>query len=240
MALPKIEYPIFDVHLKSLNRKVKFRPFLVKEEKLLLMAKEASDLPTVFDTVKQIVNNCCLEELDVANLPIFDIEMIFVHLRLKSVGENLELIYKCNNVVEDKPCDANMAFEVDLNEVQFVEPKGHTNKIMVTDKVGVCLKYPSLSTSTSIAINETNLEDIMELIVEHLDYIFDENSKYDADSITRQELEEFVGSLSLDQIGAFKEFFNTLPYIESKKEVTCNKCGYQHTIRVQGIDDFFG
>lgn len=240
MVLPKIEYPIFDVHLKSLNRKVKFRPFLVKEEKLLLMAKEAKDLPTIFDTVKQIVNNCCLEELDVVNLPMFDIEMIFVHLRLKSVGENLELTYKCNHVVNEEPCDANMVFEVDLNEVKFVEPKGHTNKIMINDTVGVCLKYPSLNTSTTIAINEINLEDIMELIVQHLDYIFDENSKYDADSINREELTEFVGSLSLDQVGAFKEFFDTLPYIESTKDVTCNKCGFKHLIRVQGIDDFFG
>ena len=99
MALPKIEYPIFDVHLKSLNKKVKFRPFLVKEEKLLLMAKEAEDITTLLDTVKQIINNCCLEELDVDNLPLFDIEMVFIHLRLRSVVESLELIYKCENVV---------------------------------------------------------------------------------------------------------------------------------------------
>ena len=121
MALPKINYPIFDVYLKSLNRKVKFRPFLVKEEKLLLMAKEAQDLSSLLDTVKQIINNCALEEINVDDIPLFDLELIFINLRLKSVGEVLELTYKCENVVNEERCGNSMTFEVDLNEVKVVE-----------------------------------------------------------------------------------------------------------------------
>ena len=239
MALPKIEYPIFDVHLKSLNRKVKFRPFLVKEEKLLLMAKEAEDVATLLDTVKQIINNCCLEELDVDDLPLFDMEMIFIHLRLRSVGENLELIYKCENVVNEETCGGNMVFEVDLNTVEIKEPEEHTNKIMITNNVGVCMKYPSLKITSSLLSQVESLENILDLIYEHLDYVFDEQTKYDADSITKEELYEFLGSMNLEQLEPFKLFFVSMPYVQTEKNVTCNKCGFNHTIIVKGINDFF-
>lgn len=239
MALPKISYPTFDVYLKSLNKKVKFRPFLVKEEKLLLMAKEAQDLTSLLDTVKQIINNCCLEDIDVEGLPLFDIELIFIFLRLKSVGETLELTYKCENVVESEPCGASMTFEVDLNEVKVEEPEEHTNKIMITDDIGVMLKYPSLRISSSMASQVDSIENIVDLIYEHLDYVFDDTSKYEAESITKEELYEFLGSISIEQLEPFKVFFSTLPYVKTEKDVTCGKCGYQHKIVVRGIDDFF-
>lgn len=241
MALPKIEYPIFDVYLKSLDKKVKFRPFLVKEEKLLLMAKEAEDITTLLDTVKQIINNCCLDnKVDIDNLPLFDIEMVFIHLRLKSVGESLELTYKCENVVNEEACGGNMVFEVDLNTVKVEVPEEHTNIIMITDKVGVCMKYPSLKISNSLASQIENLENILDLIYEHLDYVFDDQSKYDAESITKDELYEFLGSMGLDQLEPFKNFFVTMPYVKTEKDVTCNKCGFNHLIVVKGINDFFG
>jgi T4 bacteriophage base plate protein len=240
MALPKISYPTFDVHLKSLNKKVKFRPFLVKEEKLLLMAKEAEDLPSLLDTVKQIINNCCLEDINVDELPLFEIELVFIHLRLKSVGENLELTYKCENIVEEQPCGASMTFEVDLSQVTIEEPESHTNKIMITEDIGVMLKYPSLKISSSMAEQVNSIENIVDLIYEHLDYVFDDTSKYDAESITKEELYEFLGSMSLDQLEPFKEFFSTLPYVKAEKDIQCEKCGYQHKIVVRGIDDFFG
>ena len=241
MALPKIDYPIFDVNLKSLKKKVKFRPFLVKEEKLLLMAKEAEDLPSLLETVKQIINNCALESLDVENLPLFDIEMIFIHLRLRSVGESLELSYKCNNVVENNElCGGTMAFEVDLNTVEFKEPPDHTNKIMLTNNVGVVLKYPSLAISTRINQDNDSLESIVDLIYEHVDYIFDDVSKYEADSVSKEELYEFLNSMSIEQLDSFKNFFTTLPYVQTEKDLKCNKCGFEHKIVVRGIDDFFG
>lgn len=239
MALPKISYPTFDVHLKSLNKKVKFRPFLVKEEKLLLMAKEAEDLTSLLDTVKQIINNCCLEEINLDDLPLFDIELIFIHLRLKSVGETLELTYKCENVVENESCGASMTFDVDLNEVVIEEPEEHTNKIMVTEDIGVFLKYPSLRISASMATQIDSIENIVDLIYEHLDYVFDDTSKYDAETVTKEELYEFLGSMSIDQLEPFKSFFSTMPYVKTEKDVICGKCGYGHKIVVRGIDDFF-
>jgi hypothetical protein len=241
MALPKISYPTFDVYLKSLNRKVKFRPFLVKEEKLLLMAKQAEDIEALLSTVKQIINNCVLEEkVDIENLPMFDLEMIFIHLRLNSVGETLELTYKCENVVEENPCGANMKFDVELNEVKFQEIEGHSNKIMLSDNVGVVLKYPSIKIANSIASDNEELENILELIYEHLDYVFDENSRYMADTLDKEEVFEFLGSIGIDQVKLFTNFFNTMPYVQTQKHITCGKCGFEHTIVVQGINDFFG
>lgn len=241
MALPKISYPTFDVYLTSLNKKVKFRPFLVKEEKLLLMAKEAEDLPSLLDTVKQIINNCCLDEsVDIENLPLFDLEMIFIHLRLRSVGETLELTYKCENVVEGERCGNSMAFDVDLNKVEVVVPEDHSNKVMISEEIGMVLKYPSIGISTSIANRTDNLQNILDLIYEHLDYVFDEDSKYESGTFTKEEFFDFLGSLSLDQLEVFKNFFSTLPYVQTSKEVTCNKCSFNHTIVVRGIDDFFG
>lgn len=241
MALPKISYPTFDVHLTSLNKKVKFRPFLVKEEKLLLMAKEAEDLPSLLETVKQIINNCCLDEtVDIENLPLFDLEMIFIHLRLRSVGETLELTYKCENVVENERCGNSMMFDVDLNTVEVVVPENHSNKVMISEEIGMVLKYPSINISTSIANKVDGLENILDLIYEHLDYVFDEDSKYESGTFTKEEFYDFLGSLSLDQLEVFKNFFSTLPYVQTSKEVTCNKCSFNHTIVVRGIDDFFG
>jgi len=241
MALPKISYPTFDVHLTSLNKKVRFRPFLVKEEKLLLMAKEAEDLASLLDTVKQIINNCCLDEtVDIENLPLFDLEMIFIHLRLRSVGETLELTYKCENIVETERCGNSMVFEVDLNKVEVVVPEEHTNKVMVSEEIGMILKYPSIGISASIASKVDTLENILDLIYEHLDYVFDDSSKYEAGSFTKEEFYDFLGSLSLDQLEGFKAFFSTLPYVQTSKQVTCNKCSFNHTIVVKGIDDFFG
>lgn len=241
MALPKISYPTFDVHLTSLNKKVKFRPFLVKEEKLLLMAKEAEDLSSLLDTVKQIINNCCLDEnVDIENLPLFDLEMIFIHLRLRSVGETLELTYKCENVVENERCGNSMVFEVDLNTVEVVVPENHTNKVMISEEIGMMLKYPSINISASIASRVDTLENILDLIYEHLDYVFDDSSKYEAGSFTKEEFYDFLGSLSLDQLEVFKNFFATLPYVQTAKQVTCSKCSFNHTIVVKGIDDFFG
>ena len=241
MALPKISYPTFDVHLTSLNRKVKFRPFLVKEEKLLLMAKEAEDLPSLLETVKQIINNCCLDDnIDIEDLPLFDLEMIFIHLRLRSVGETLELTYKCENVVENERCGNSMVFDVDLNKVEVVVPENHSNKVMISESIGMVLKYPSINISTSIANKVEGLENILDLIYEHLDYVFDEDSKYESETFTKEEFYEFLGSLSLDQLEVFKNFFSTLPYVQTSKEVICNKCSFNHMIVVRGIDDFFG
>lgn len=247
MALPKIQYPIYKVYLKSLDKEIRFRPFLVKEEKLILMAKEAEDVDTALDTAKQIIQNCILDQgVDVEDLPLFDIEMMFIHLRLRSVGESLELTYKCENVVDaptetsDGICGSPMVFEVDLNEVEYIVPEGHTKKIMIDDKIGVMLKYPSITAAKRLSNEGSDFSDIVDLIYEHIDYIFDDGQKYKSEEVPKEEVEDFIGSLSIEQLEYFRNFFMTVPYVRSLKEVTCKKCGFGHKIEVRGLNDFFG
>src|SRR5210317_230493 len=135
MALPQIDYPVFEIYLKSLDRKVKFRPFLVREEKLFLIAKESKEPDDIKNAILQIINNCCLEDIDVNKIPLFDIEMIFIKLRAMSVGESVQLEFHCKNEVDGVECDTTTPYVLNLDKVKYVMPEGQDNKIMLTDKV---------------------------------------------------------------------------------------------------------
>ena len=150
--LPKIDVPIYNVKLLSTGKSLRFRPFTVKEEKLFLMANEGEDLTTVVDTIKQILNNCILDEFDIDSLPLFDIEHLFLNIRARSIGEVVNLKYKCNNDVldeetkEEKKC--NNVVQIDLNvlDIQPEKQEGHTTKIEITEKLGIIMKYPNFET----------------------------------------------------------------------------------------------
>src|SRR5210317_845367 len=155
ITLPKIEHPIVNIRVHSLDREVKFRPFLVKEEKLLLIAKESMEPDEVRTAIVQIIQNCCLEEdLDVTKLPLFDIEMFFVTLRSKSVGEMVQLVFHCTNEVDGKECNTDTDYALNLEKVKYEFPKGHTNKVMLTDTLGIKLKYPTLGNEVKFEAND--------------------------------------------------------------------------------------
>jgi len=145
--LPKIEYPLYEIYIHSLGRKVKFRPFLVKEEKILLIAKEAKESEAAKLAICQIIQNCAAEPLDVETLPLFDVEMLFVKLRAKSVGESVKLVFNCKNEIAGEDglitgiCNTDTDYTLDLEKVKYEIPEGHDAKIMITDKIGVRLKY---------------------------------------------------------------------------------------------------
>jgi T4 bacteriophage base plate protein len=143
--LPKIEYPIYDFYVKSVDRRVKFRPFLVKEEKILLMAKESKDPEAIRLAIRQIIQNCLVDNIDVDKLPLFDVEMIFLKLRAKSVGETVKLVFNCKNEVDGVECNTDTDYTLDLEKVVYEIPEGHDPKIMLTDKLGIKLKYPDLN-----------------------------------------------------------------------------------------------
>lgn len=238
MALPKLEHPVFEVFLKSLNKKVKYRPFLVKEEKLLLMAKESEDLQEILKTIKQIITNCCLDKINVEDLPIFDIEMFFVHLRINSVGETAELVYTCNNVVEDKPCGHVIEFNLDLKNVQYRGSDDHNKIIKLTEDIGICMKYPSLNLPEG-SLDESFKDGGYEIITEYLDYIFDEKQVYKKEDISKEELMAFFDDMSLDQVKLVKNFFLTAPSVVLEQEVKCPKCDYKHNVVTEGVLNFF-
>ena len=244
MALPKLDVPIYELNLPLLKKKVKYRPFLVKEEKLLLMAMESEDEKEVVNTIKQIINNCCLDDIDVDNLPILDLEYFFLNLRAKSISEVSELQYKCNNKIKDdsgeeKTCNNVVKLDFNLLDVKPQIEKNHTNKIELGPKMGVVMKYPNFKMVESIETG-SEVETLLKIIVECVDYIYDEDNIYYKKDVTEKELQEFVESMSREQFSKIQTFFDTMPRLKKEVEFKCTKCGYNEKIMVEGLQNFFG
>jgi hypothetical protein len=240
MALPKVEYPLYEIYIKSLDRKVKFRPFLVKEEKILLIAKEAKDPESIKLAISQIIRNCLSEDgVDVEHLPLFDIEMIFLKLRAKSIGESVKLSFNCQNVLEDGSyCNADTDYTLNLENVHYAIPEGHNSKVMLTDKVGVKLKYPTLSTPTTKEnVNEFDM--MLESLLANIEYTFDAESVYRIEDSTEAELITFIESLTPESLEQIAMFFATTPKVVLEDKVTCKKCGFVHTLHTESLLDFF-
>jgi hypothetical protein len=238
MPLPKLQHPTFEVYLKSLDKNIRYRPFLVKEEKLLLIAKESDDLKEIATTIKQIINNCCIDDIDVDSLPTFDVEMFFVHLRINSVGETAQMIHTCSNVVEENVCGNKTEFDLQLKNIKYIETSGHSNIIKLNENVGVKFNYPSISIPDNVLQNKFE-DGGYEVIAEYLDYIYDQDQIYKKSEVSKEELMVFFDNLTLDQIQSIKNFFLTSPRVALQQELKCGKCGFEHNVNVEGILSFF-
>jgi len=243
--LPKIDVPIYEVKLPLLNKVCRFRPFLVKEEKLLLMAMESDDEKTISNTIKQIINNCCIDDINVDSMPVSDLEFFFLNLRARSIGENVELQYKCNNKIEDangdkKDCGHVMKYDLNVLEIEPKIPENHTNKIELDKNMGIVMKYPNFKIVENVSSSNSNeIEQILGIIVNCIDYIYDSESVYYAKDVDKKELQEFVESLSREQFVKVQTFFETLPKIQKEIDFNCSKCGYEEKIFVEGLQNFF-
>jgi len=242
--LPKIDVPIYNVKLLSNGKNLRFRPFTVKEEKLFLMANEGEDLTTVVDTIKQILNNCLLDEFDIDSLPLFDIEHLFLNIRARSIGEVVNLKYKCNNDVldeetkEEKKC--NNVVQIDLNvlDIHPEKQEGHTNKIQITEKLGIVMKYPNFETLKKFK-DATEADSIIKMTVDCIDYVYDAEQIYYAKDSNENDLVEFIESMQSKDLEKIKNFFDTMPKVKKDVDFKCNKCGHEEKIEVEGIQSFF-
>jgi rubrerythrin len=243
--LPKLDIPIFETKLISNDQVVRFRPFLVKEQKLFLMTNETNDAKEMIKTVKQVLKNCILDEIDVDNLATFDLEYLFLNLRARSVSEVSNLKFTCNNVVknkeneEDDKCGNTVEINVNLLEVECVKNPEHVNKIELTDKIGIIMKYPTFSSINLDDLNSENIEKIVEVIAGCIDYIYDDNQVYYAKDTPQKELTEFIEDLKQSDLEKISKFFNTLPKIKKDLEFDCKKCGYHEKIVLEGMQSFF-
>jgi hypothetical protein len=241
--LPKIDVPVYEIKLPSTGEFIKFRPFTVKEEKLFLMAYESDDAKYSVDTIIQVLNNCIISEIDIKDLPTFDIEYLFLNIRARSIGEIVKLRYRCNNDVgtEEDPKKCNSPVEIELNvlEIDPIKSLNHSNKIEINDKLGIFMKYPKMN----LIKDNTDVEDfnvVLDLIINCIDYIYDENNVYYAKDSSKEELTEFLDSLQSKDLEKIKEFFDTMPKLKKKVDFHCNKCGYQENIELEGLQSFFG
>lgn len=246
MSLPKIDVPIYEITLPLLQKKVKIRPFRVKEEKILLMAMESEDDAAVLLAIKQIVNNCCVDDLDVDSLPVLDLEYMFLQLRARSIGEIIDLQYRCNNDVADenetKKCNNTIKLSFNALEIQPENDANHEKKIQLTQKLGVVMKYPDFKLVNKIS-NLSNLSDadvVAKTISGCIDYIFDNDSVYYAKDATEEELIDFVDSLTREQFEKVQQFFDTVPKMKKNLMFKCSKCGYEEELVLEGIQSFFG
>lgn len=243
MALPKIDAPIFTTKLISTGKEVKFRPFTVKEEKLFLMAYQSEDIKTVTDTINQVLGNCILNDVEVSKLPIFDIENLFLNLRSRSVGEVVSLSYKCNNNVtdengEEKKCNNLVEIDVNLLDIVPTIDETHSNKIEISDTVGIVMKYPKLNVVNSFKTGD-EIDSVIEMIISCIDYIYDEENLYYAKDSSKEELMEFIDSLPRKDLEKIKLFFDTLPKLKKNVDFKCNKCGYHEELLLEGLQSFF-
>ena len=241
MALPKLDAPSYELELPVSKKKIKFRPFLVKEQRNLLMAIESVDSKEVHQSIFNILNNCTLsEDVDVNKLPITDIEYYFINLRAKSVGEIVEARYRCNNVVDDKECGNIMETSVDLTKINVEIPENNSPEIDITDRIKIKLKYPEFGiVKDSLQIEDEN-ELTFNMVAESIEYIYDGEQFHYGHEAQPGEMLEFVESMNQEQFSKVENFFKNLPKLKDKIEMTCSKCGFHHTIEVEGLESFFG
>ena len=240
--LPKLDVPVFETKLVSNGKSVKYRPFLVKEQKLFLMASQSEEVNEIINVVKQVLNNCILtKEIDIDSLPIFDIEHLFLQLRSKSVGEIVELNYTCNNNIEvdgqSKKCGNLVSLNVDLSKVEADIDPTHTAKIQLTENMGIMMKYPTFNMVEKYNTDNVN---IFDMIIECIDFIYDKDSIYYSKDVEKSEMVEFIENLQQVDFAKVEQFFSSMPKMKQELDFKCPKCHYEEKILVEGIQNFFG
>jgi len=240
MALPKIDTPVYDLELPLSKKKIRFRPFLVKEQRNLMMAMESDDKETIERNIRQVLHNCTLtEDLVIDKLPIIDVEFYFINLRARSVGEVVQNRYRCENAVEEKVCGNLMDVELNILEIQPDMTNVVNDVIQINDRISVKLKFPEFSILERANKFESVTDMAFDMIAESVEYIFDGEQYYYAAESEPDEIIEFIESLNQDQFNKIENFFNNLPKLNKSIEVDCKKCGFHHTIQVEGLDSFF-
>ena len=237
MALPIIESPRYELTLPSSDVQVQFRPFIVKEEKILLMAMETKDNNQIVSATKDILKACTYEALDIDTLPMFDVEYLLLQIRSKSVGEVAKFKVICP---DDKQTAADVEF--DLSAVQVQVDDDHSNKIVIDEerKLGLVLNYPSLGiTKAGFDVNKENVETMFKVVASCIDHIYEGDKTYPAKDSTKKELVEFLEGLSQQAFLKIRKFFDTMPQLRHEVEVTNPKTGVKSKVTFKGLQDFF-
>ena len=232
MALPKYSFPIYTLTLPTTGKEIKYRPFLVKDEKNLLLSQQSEEETAMYDTLKTVIASCVVDDTKTEDLSVLDIEYIFTQLRCKSIGEQVELIFTCQN----EKCGQKESHTFDIKPEIIKHPE-HTNKIELFDDVGVVMKYPGTEQMKKImALNLNNPEEIIDMIAAHIDYVYDSEQVY---SSSKKELVKFIEELPRSASDKIKKFFETMPKLSQTVPYTCKHCGNTHDYTVEGIQNFF-
>ena len=237
MALPKLDVPIYELTVPSTDEKIKYRPFLIKEEKILLIAMESGENEDVIQAVKQIVSECTFNKLKLGSMPMFDVEYIFLQIRSKSVGEVSKLKVLCR---DDGETYANV--EVDLTEIEVQVNDDHTNKIELTDEMGVIMRYPTIDSFSTAGISDITADNMLDVIVTCIDKIYDKKGEdvYDSKDSSQKELMDFVEQMNTTQFQDVQAFFDSMPKLRHEITVVNPKTKVENVVALSGLNDFFG
>ena len=233
MALPKLETPIYELELPSTGEKVKYRPFLVKEQKNLMIAMESEEETQLRDSLASIISDCTFNKIDPYEIPMFDIEFIFLRIRGKSVGEKVKL-----NVLCPDDNKTRVDVEINLEDVDVHMKKEHTNEISVTDKIKIFMKYPGLKDMTDIKV-EQETEQIFTLIKRCINEIHDGKTIHNKIDISEKELDEFIDNLTTKTFEDLGTFFETMPKVMHVLKVKNPKTKKKGEVVIEGIQNFF-
>lgn len=250
-SLPVLSVPTFFLTVPSTKKKVKFRPFLSKEEKILMLVKQSESNEEVLQAMKDIIYVCTYEKLNGDNIALFDIEYIFLQLRSKSIGEIIEIDMKCTNEIElpkadDHPagvdaetssCDNLIPFSININDINVEFKEEHSNVITLENDIGITLRYPTVG---DLKMIEDNSKDDVEIITNLIENVFTKDDVFDASETSREDIDEFMTNVSSKQIEDIrKKFFYNMPSLEYTAKYKCIKCGTESEYTFRGINDFF-
>ena len=230
--------PTYELELPSTGKTIKYRPFLVKEEKILLMAMESQEEKQITDAVVNIVKDCVLTRgIKVTELASFDIEYLFLNIRAKSVGENVQMKITCEDDGETQ-----VDYSLDINDVKVIKDPKHTNKIMLSDDSGLIMKYPGMEQfiQTQIMMKSLNAEEVFDIIVDSVDQIFVGEDVYEAKTTSKKEIEEWIGGMTSKQFEKVKDFFATMPKLSHTFKITNPNTEVESEYTIEGLVNFFG
>ena len=238
MPLPKIATPTYEMVLPSSNKKIKYRPFLVKEEKILIIAMESEDQKQITNALKTVINNCILSRgIKVDKLSTFDIEYLFLNIRGKSVGENVEVMITCPDDNETQ-----VPVIIPLDEIKIQRNPKHRRDIKLDDNLVMRMRYPSLNEFIKTNFdfsNEVGVEESFDLVISCIDQIFNEEESWTSSDCTKKEMVDFLEQLSSKQFKDVEQFFDTMPKLSHKIKVTNPKTKVENEIVLEGLSSFF-
>ena len=238
MPLPKINTPTYELVIPSTGKKIKYRPFLVREEKILILALETEDTAQIANAVVQILNECIITKgVDVTKLATFDIEYLFLNVRSKSVGETVEV-----NVVCPDDNKTSVQMEINLDSIKVQKTRGHKTTVKLDDQYSMKLRYPSLNQFIQGNFDlsgESDVDKSLEMITSCIDIIYDEEESWAASDSTKKELEEFIEQLNSKQFKSIEKFFETMPKLSHKVKVTNPTTGVESEVVLEGLASFF-
>ena len=237
MALPKLDHPTLTMKVPSTQQEVVYRAFIVKEEKILMLAQEDGDPKAIARAVKQVLNNCIISgDVDIDHLASFDVDYMFLQLRARSVGETVDLSIPCEE------CETAIMFEVDLNAVE-VKSKGDMPdpNIKLTDTVGIVLRWPEIDDAGDIgAEDKGEIEKAFSLIAACVEQIYDADNVYSKSDVSLKEIEEWLQDLTQEQFEKIRDFFDDMPKVVAETDIKCGKCSHKQKVTIEGMQNFFG